>query len=61
MVECIGVPHLSAAQLFLMIGSMIALEINHLKWIWWTEWKCGTCETANEHCACGRSKWLMYL
>jgi hypothetical protein len=55
------VPQLSHMQLLLMIAAMIMLELNHLKWIWWTEWKCRGCETANEHCHCGRSKWIMYL
>jgi hypothetical protein len=54
-------PQLSHGQLVLMIGAMILLELNHLKWIWWTEWKCRGCGAANEHCACGRSKWIMYL
>jgi hypothetical protein len=44
-----------------MIAAMIVLEVNHLKWIWWTEWTCGRCGDRNEHCACGRSKWLMFL
>jgi hypothetical protein len=52
---------LSHGQLLIMIGSMILLELNHLKWIWWTEWKCRGCGVANENCDCGRSKWVMYL
>jgi hypothetical protein len=55
------VPRLSDTQLLLMIFAMIVLELNHLKWIWWTQWKCGACGTANEHCECGRTKWVMYL
>ena len=54
-------PQLSHTQLLIMIASMILLELNHLKWIWWTQWKCRGCGTANEHCDCGRSKWVMYL
>jgi hypothetical protein len=54
-------PQLSHGQLLLMIAAMILLELNHLKWIWWTEWKCRDCGEAHEHCACGRSKWIMYL
>jgi hypothetical protein len=55
------VPHLSQGQLLLMIVSMIVLELNHLKWIWWTQWECRECCTKHEHCACGHSKWIMYL
>ena len=54
-------PHLSQGQLLLMIVTMIVLELNHLKWIWWTQWDCRACGAKHEHCACGDSKWIMYL
>jgi hypothetical protein len=60
-VDSRGVPYLSRAELLFAILALIGVELNHLKWIWWTQWKCRDCGTANEHCACGRSKWVMYL
>ena len=36
-------PQLSSGQLLLMIVTMIVLELNHLKWIWWTYWECAKC------------------
>jgi hypothetical protein len=56
-----AMPQLSSAQLLLMIVTMIVLELNHLKWIWWTQWDCRGCGTKHEHCACGERKWIMYL
>jgi hypothetical protein len=53
-------PQLSSGQLLVMIVTMIVLELNHLKWIWWTQWEC-RCGVKHEHCACGERKWIMYL
>jgi hypothetical protein len=47
--------------LLLAIAALIALELNHLKWIWWTEWKCKRCGAANKDCACTDRRWVMYL
>jgi hypothetical protein len=47
--------------LLVVICLLIALEINHLKWIWWTYWECKTCGETNKQCGCGRRKWIMYL
>jgi hypothetical protein len=47
-------------QLLFVIAVLIAVELNHLKWIWWTYWKCA--KHARPHCECGcRAKWLLYL
>jgi hypothetical protein len=54
-------PQLSHGQLLLMIVTMIVLELNHLKWIWWTQWDCRGCGAKHEHCACGDRMWNMYL
>jgi hypothetical protein len=54
-------PQLSPGQLLVMIVTMIVLELNHLKWIWWTQWECRGCGVKHEHCACGDRKWIMYL
>ena len=43
---------MSEAQILLWIVALSALELCHLKWIWWTEWRCGRCAKKNEHCAC---------
>ena len=43
------------------ILALFVLEVNHLKWIWWTYWDCRRCGRKNYECrACGRS-WLMML
>ena len=45
----------------LWIGALIVLELNHLKWIWWTYWDCRRCGRKNKECrACGRG-WIMLL
>ena len=52
----------SHTETLLWIVALFVLEVNHLKWIWWTQWSCRGCGDRNEHCDCGRSKkWLMYL
>jgi hypothetical protein len=52
----------SRTELFLAIVGLIALEVYHLKWIWWEYWLCRTCRTQNKHCACGPPpKWFKYL
>ncbi len=41
---------------------MIVLELNHLKWIWWSYWNCSRCEVTNKDCFCGRSrKFMLFL
>jgi hypothetical protein len=47
--------------LLLAIAALIALELNHLRWIWWTEWKCRRCGASNKDCACRNRRWVMYL
>jgi hypothetical protein len=47
--------------ILIAIAGLIALELNHLKWIWWTEWKCKRCGAANKDCACHDRRWVMYL
>jgi len=50
----------SHGQLLFAIVCMILLEVNHLKWIWWTQWDCGKHARKHEECGCG-AKWLMFL
>ena len=47
-------------ELLFAIVCLLVLEINHLKWIWWTYWDCSRCGVKHKDCGCGR-KWLMYL
>lgn len=47
--------------LLIAIASLIAIELNHLRWIWWTYWSCRRCGVANKQCSCGHRKWVMYL
>lgn len=47
--------------LAVVICSLIALELIHLRWIWWTQWQCKRCGVPNKDCACGHRKWMMYL
>lgn len=46
--------------LFVAIVCMIALELTHLKWIWWTYWHCRRCGKKNHECGHG-AKWLFLL
>jgi hypothetical protein len=40
------------------IVALIALEIQHLKWIVWEYWDCRRCGVKNHECGCIR-RWLM--
>ena len=51
----------STGLLLFAILSMIVLEIQHLRWIWWEYWDCRTCSVKNKHCACTRFKWQIWL
>ena len=44
-----------------IIVALFVLEVNHLKWIWWENWSCRRCTRKHKDCACGKSKWVMYL
>lgn len=48
------------SYLFAAIVAMIALEITHLKWIWWTYWDCRRCGVKHRECGHG-AKWLFLL
>ena len=51
---------MSRTQIFIWCVVLFVLEINHLKWIWWTYWDCRKCQRKNKDCGCS-SKWLMLL
>ena len=52
----------SQTEIFLAIVGLIAVEIYHLKWIWWEHWMCRSCGTQNKNCSCGPPpKWFKYL
>jgi hypothetical protein len=50
---------MSNTQVLLWCVALIVLEINHLKWIWWT-WECAKCGRKHKDCGCS-SKWIMFL
>jgi hypothetical protein len=50
----------SQTQILLWCIALIVLELNHLKWIWWTYWECAKCGRKHKDCSCS-SKWVMYL
>ena len=51
---------LSQTQVLLWCIALIILELNHLKWIWWTYWECAKCGRKHKDCGCS-SKWIMFL
>jgi hypothetical protein len=51
---------LSQTQILLWCIALIILELNHLKWIWWTYWECAKCGRKHKDCSCS-SKWVMFL
>jgi hypothetical protein len=51
----------STGLLLFAIVSMIVLEIQHLRWIWWEYWVCRDCGVKNKHCACRRFKWQIWI
>jgi hypothetical protein len=50
---------MSQTQILLWCIALIVLELNHLKWIWWTYWECAKCGRKHKDCDCG-SKWVMF-
>jgi hypothetical protein len=52
----------SQTQLLVAIAVLIVVEINHLKWIWWTQWQCRTCGVKNRDCDCSdKWKWMVWF
>jgi hypothetical protein len=52
----------SRTVVLLWILALFALEVQHLKWIWWEHWSCRRCSAKHKDCACGATRtWLMYL
>jgi hypothetical protein len=51
----------SRGLLLVSILGMILLELNHLRWLWWENWKCRRCGVTYKDCAYGHRKWIMYL
>ena len=52
---------MSHGLLLFAILSMIVLEMQHLRWIWWEYWDCRTCGVKNKHCACDRFRWQLWV
>lgn len=52
---------MSHTEILLWIVALFVLEVNHLKWIWWEHWSCSSCTRTHKDCACGTTKWVMYL
>jgi hypothetical protein len=52
----------SQTAILLWILALFALEVQHLKWIWWEYWDCRTCSAKHKDCACGATRpWVMFL
>jgi hypothetical protein len=52
----------SRTEILLWIVALFVLEVNHLKWIWWENWRCRACTVTHKDCSCGRTnRWIMYL
>ncbi len=53
---------MTRTEILTWIVALIVLEIYHLKWIWWENWSCRSCDAKHKDCACASSKkWVMYL
>jgi len=51
---------MSQSALLFAILCLIGLEVNHLKWIWWTQWDCAKHARKHSEWGCG-AKWLLWL
>jgi hypothetical protein len=52
----------SQTAIFLWILALLALEVQHLKWIWWEHWQCRRCSAKHKDCSCGATRsWVMFL
>jgi hypothetical protein len=52
----------SRTAIFLWILALLALEVQHLKWIWWEYWDCRRCTAKHKDCSCGATRsWVMFL
>jgi hypothetical protein len=52
----------SHTAILLWILALFALEVQHLKWIWWEFWDCRSCSAKHKDCACGATRhWVMFL
>jgi hypothetical protein len=52
----------SRTEVLLWIAALFALEVNHLKWIWWEYWSCRACTVKHKDCSCGATaRWVMFL
>ena len=53
---------MTQTQLLVAITLLIVVEINHLKWIWWTQWQCRACGAKNRDCPCtDKWKWMVWF
>jgi hypothetical protein len=52
----------SRTTILLWILALLALEVQHLKWIWWEHWDCRACAAKHKDCSCGATRsWVMFL
>jgi hypothetical protein len=49
---------MSRGEIVVWVVALIALEIQHLKWIIWTHWDCRRHEVKHHECGCLR-RWLL--
>ena len=53
---------MSQLEIIAAIAVLFVVEVNHLKWIWWTQWDCRACGNKNRDCPCSdKWKWTVYL
>ena len=54
--------NVSRTEILIWIVTLLVLEVNHLKWIWWEYWDCRRCTVKHKDCSCGAtSRWIMYI
>jgi hypothetical protein len=47
--------------LLFAIVTMIVLEMQHLRWIWWEYWDCRACTVKNKNCRCDKFRWQLWV
>jgi hypothetical protein len=47
-------------ELLAPIATLLAIEIAHLRWVLWTQWRCRKCHVAHIECEC-KPGWVKIL
>ena len=51
---------MSRPEILIWVFSLLALEIQHLKWIVWEHWNCRKHGVKNKECRC-KARMILYL